>query len=396
MNTTLNMDTELLYCGNHVSGTTDCPDTPPVYYATAYAVKDTVDYDFANRGGKYFYSRTANPNRDCLGELISCLEHGEGTLVCSSGMAAIATTLLGLLKTGDHVLINRAVYGETIALLNDVLSRYGIEASYADFTDLPSVEQGIRSNTKLLYTEVIANPLTVIADIEAIAAIAKRHGLLTVVDSTFTTPCVFRPLDVGADVVIHSLTKYFGGHSDLTGGSITASKELVSRLTTAYLLLGCCLDPNSAWLFGRSARTLAMRVRKQNENAAAVAKALAEDPRVIQVYHPSLPDHPQHVLAQRMFAKGLYGAMISFRVADDVRRVDGFMHRLSIIQYLGTLGGIRTSVTHPATAFQNEFSKEKLREMGLTEGLIRISTGAEDPDDIIGDLSQALDVFSNL
>ena len=390
---TLSRDTELLYRGNRVSGIAECPDTPPVYYATAYAVKDTEDYDFANRGGKYLYNRTANPNRSCLSELISYLESGERTLVCSSGMAAISTALIGLLQAGDHVLVSSGVYGETQELLSGVLKKYGVQVSYADFTDPEALEQAIRPNTKLLYMEVIANPLTQIVDIGAVSSIARKHGLLTVVDSTFTTPCVIRPLEFGADVVIHSLTKYFGGHSDLTGGSITASKELIDRLTPVYLLLGCCLDPNSAWLFARSTRTLSMRVRRQNQNAVAVAKALAEDPRVLQVYHPSLPDHPQHQLAKKLFTPGMYGAMISFRVADDLQRVDDFMHRLSMVQYLGTLGGIRTSVTHPATAFRNEFSREELRKMGLVDGLIRISTGAEDPQDIIDDLKQALDAF---
>ena len=395
MKQTLSRDTELLYRGSHLPGNADCPDAPPICYATAYAVNDTKDYDFANRGGKYLYNRTANPNRACLGELISYLENGESTLICSSGMAAISTTLIGLLQTGDHLLISQAVYGETRELLDNVLAKYQVEATYLDFTDLAALEKAIRPNTRLLYTEIIANPLTVVVDIAGVTALAKRHGLLTVVDSTFTTPCVIRPLDFGADVVLHSLTKYFGGHSDLTGGSVTASAELIRRLTPTYLLLGCCLDPNSAWLLARSARTLSMRVGRQNQNAVAVAQALSQDPRVLQVYHPSLPDHPQHQLAQRIFAPGMFGAMISFRVANDIGRVDEFMHRLSMIQYLGTLGGIHTSVTHPATAFRNEFTREELEKMGLVDGLIRISTGAEDPRDIIADLTQALDAFQN-
>lgn len=394
MNRLLSADTELLYCGNHISGTADFPDTPPICVATAYAVRDTADYDFANCGGKYFYNRTANPNRDCLGELVSRLEHGARTLVCSSGMAAISTTLMGLLKAGSHVLVNRAIYGETVELLDKLLHNYHVNVSYADFTDPEAVEAAFRPDTVLVYTEIIANPLTVLVDIQRIAEIAKRHGALTVVDSTFTTPCVIRPLDFGADIVIHSLTKYFGGHSDLTGGSITASADLIRRILPAYLLLGCCLDPNSAWLFARSARTLFMRVRKQNENAAVLAKALAGNPHVRAVYHPSLENHPQHALAKRIFAPGMYGAIISFRVEDNIEKVNAFLHRLELIQYLGTLGGIRTSVTHPATAFQHEFSKEELQTMGLWDGLIRISVGAEEPSDLIRDLSQALEVFA--
>lgn len=393
MKRALHADTELLYCGNEISGITERPDTPPIYFATAYAVKDTDDYDFANNGGKYFYNRTANPNRDCLGTLVSSLEHGERTLICSSGMAAISTTLLGLLKAGGHILVNRAVYGETIELLDGMLHNYNVEVTYADFTDLEATESAFRSNTVLVYTEIVANPLTVIVDIEKIAEMAKRHGALTVVDNTFTTPFVIRPIDLGADIVIHSLTKYFGGHSDLTGGSITASEELIHKLMPQYLLLGCCLDPYSAWLFARSARTLSMRVRKQNENAVALADALNGDARVLKVHHPSLKDHPQKALADCIFAAGMYGAMISFQVEDDIKMVDQFLHRLELIQYLGTLGGIRTSVTHPATAFKNEFTREELQDMGLRDGLIRISVGAENVADLIYDVTQALSVF---
>lgn len=388
------VDTELLYRGNHIPGIAELPDTPPIYHATAYAVKDTDDYDRANRGEKYFYNRTANPNRDCLGEIISYLEYGENTIICSSGMAAISTTLIGLLKAGGHIIVNRSIYGETIELLNCVLYNYGVEVDYVDLTDLSELERAFKPNTVLIYTEIIANPLTAVVDIEKVAKLAKEHGALTVVDSTFTTPCVIRPLEFGADIVIHSLTKYFGGHSDLTGGSITASETLIRHIQRAYLLLGCCMDPNSAWLFARSARTMFMRVRRQNENANAIAKALKALPCVKVVYHPSLTDHPQHTLAEKLFTPGMYGAMISFQVENDLQKVNAFLHRLELIQYLGTLGGIRTSVTHPATAFKNEFSEAELHAMGLWEGLIRISVGAEDATDLINDLSQALQVFN--
>lgn len=302
--------------------------------------------------------------------------------------------MIGLLKAGDHIIVNRSIYGETIELLNCVLYNYGVEVDYVDLTDLSELERAFKPNTVLIYTEIIANPLTAVVDIEKVAKLAKEHGALTVVDSTFTTPCVIRPLEFGADIVIHSLTKYFGGHSDLTGGSITASETLIRHIQRTYLLLGCCMDPNSAWLFARSARTMFMRVRKQNENANAIAKALKALPCVKVVYHPSLTDHPQHTLAEKLFTPGMYGAMISFQVENDLQKVNAFLHRLELIQYLGTLGGIRTSVTHPATAFKNEFSEAELHAMGLWEGLIRISVGAEDATDLINDLSQALQVFN--
>lgn len=386
-------DTEILYRGTEVSGIAENPETLPIYHSTAYCVKDTDDYDFANNGGKYFYNRTANPNRDCLGESISYLENGERTMICSSGMAAISTVLLGLLKSGDHAVISKAIYGETIELIENMLSKYGIEVTFTDFTDLDEVEKAIRPNTVLFYTEIIANPLTLVVDISKIASIAKTHGILTVVDSTFTTPFVIKPLDFGADIVIHSLTKYFGGHSDITGGSITSTENIIKRLMPSYLLLGCCMDPNTAWLTSRSIKTMAMRVRLQNSNAVKLAHALSLNPKIKTVFHPSIETHPQHEIAKRMFSDGFYGAMMSFRVEDDIKKVNEFMHRLEIVKYMGTLGGIRTTIAHPATAFRNEFSDEELKKMGMYEGLIRISTGAENVDDLINDFNQALEVF---
>ena len=387
---TYHEDTEILYRGMEPQCVVGQPEVMPIYPSTAYCVRDTADYTFANRGGKYLYNRTANPNRDALGTAISGLEDGEKTLLCSSGMAAISTTLLGLLRAGDHILVNRAVYGETIELIQTILSRFQIEASFADFTDPKAVEAALQPNTVLLYTEVITNPLTHVIDLSSMAKIAHNHGALLVVDSTFSTPFLIRPLAQGADLVLHSLTKYFGGHSDLTGGSITGSRSLIEQIQPSQLLLGCCLDPISAWMFSRSIATMAMRVRRQNENAIALAQALQQHPEVRAVYHPSLADHPQHSLATQILSGG-YGAILSFQVEDDLERVDQFFHKLKLVRYLGTLGGIRTSVTHPATAFRDSFSEEELRDMGLTDGLIRISVGAEDVDDLIADFRQALE-----
>lgn len=385
-------DTQLLYRGTEPCSTIKGPEVPPIYPSTAYILRDMDDYDFARRGNRYYYSRTANPNRDELANAISFLEGGEDTIICSSGMAAISTVLLGLLSNGDHILMNTALYGETIELGNEVMTRFGIQVSYADFTDLEQVKKHILPKTKMLYTEIISNPLTRVVDIDAICSLAKQHNLLTVVDSTFTTPFVIRPLEHGADIVVHSLTKYFGGHSDLTGGSVTSNTKHISHLMPTYLLLGCCLDPYSAWLTLRSIKTMGMRVQKQNENARMLARELSGDPRVKEVFHPSLDTHPQHELAEKLFDCG-YGAIVSFRVEDSREKVNDFMHRLKLVKYLGTLGGIRTTYTHPATAFKDKFSKEELERMGIFEGLIRISAGAENISDLVWDFTQALSAF---
>lgn len=391
---TKKLDTQLLYLGAVPCGIVKNPEVPPIYPSTAYIIDDMDDYDFASSGGRYFYSRTANPNRDGLSQAISYLEQGDATIICSSGMAAIATVLLGLLESGSHILMSQRIYGETIELANTLLKKFKIQISYADFSNLSNVEELIQPNTRILYSEIISNPLTQVVDIDNLTKLAKKYDILTVIDSTFTTPFLIQPLTHGADIVIHSLTKYFGGHSDITGGSITASAGIIDALLPQYLLLGCCSDPYSAWLILRSIKTMGMRVRKQNENASALAQALNNNPHVKAVYHPSLADHPQHVLASKLLKDG-YGAILSFRITDSREKVNGFMHQLKLAKYLGTLGGIRTTYTHPATAFRKKFSPKALMEMGLHEGLIRVSVGAEDIDDLIDDFSQALEICNS-
>ncbi len=368
------------------------PEITPIFHSTAYIVEDTDDYDLANKGVKYCYSRTANPNRDELSSLVSELENGENTLICSSGMAAISTTLISLLKQGDHVLFNKHIYGETIHIAQDILQNFGIESSFVDFTELEEVKMALKKNTKLLYGEIIANPLTQIIDLEKIVELAHKNNSLVVIDSTFTTPFAIKPLDYGTDIVIHSLTKFFGGHSDITGGSITANNGIINEIIPKYLLMGCCMDPNTSWLTCRSIKTMGMRMKKQFKNAEKIAKYLEKKSVVKSVYHPSLKSHPQHELGKKILNEN-YGSILSFRVEDDRERVNKFIRGLKRINYLGTLGGVNTSLAHPATAFRDSFSAEELSEMGLHEGLIRISVGIEDSKDLIDDLEEALKYF---
>ena len=386
-------DTEILYIGGQIQGESMHPEAPAIYPSTAYIVADMDEYDYLNSGnGGYFYSRSANPNRDSLSEAISYLENGEKTIVCSSGMAAISTALLTFGNNGKHIVANKRIYGETIELLNNMLSRFGVETTYVDFTDIEAVKNAIRPNTTIIYTEIIANPLITVVDIEKIVEIAHKANAIVMVDSTFTTPFVIKPLDFGVDIVIHSLTKFYNGHSDVTGGSITASKELVDKMYSSQLLLGCCLDPNSSWLALRGIRTMGLRVKKQLENAKILAETLSKNSHVCHVNYPSLEFHPQHELAKRIFTNG-YGAMISISVEDNRDKVNAFMHQLELVKYLGSLGGYRTSISHPATAFRSHFSPEELLEMGMNEGLVRISVGIEDVNDLISDFNQALEVF---
>ena len=389
----MSKDSEILYVGNTPPKEVFEPDAPPIWLFSASRVVDMDDYDFASMGGRYYYNRSESPNRDMLAEAISFLENGEASYLCSSGMAAISSALIGLLKAGDHVLTSKNIYGETILLLEEVLGRYGVITDFADFTDADDIRAHLTPETKILYTEVVSNPLIRITDIDMVSSIAKEVGALTLVDNTFSTPFAIKPLDHGADVVIHSLTKFFGGHSDVTGGSITASKEILDKIMLPYLFLGGIMDPFSSWLELRSVRTMKLRVEKQMQNAIKLAEALDKDPRIDHVNYPTLEYHPEHELAKTMLPKGS-GPMLSFELVNDDRdKVNEFIRSLSMIQYLGTLGGYRTSLAHPATAFRAEFTPEELKAMGLTEGLIRISVGTEEIEDIIGDITNALKVF---
>lgn len=396
LNRKVNRRTGMLYAGEIRPEGQILPDASPIYHATAYEAADLDAYEQMSSGQRsptYLYSRSANPNRDELAEAISYLENGDSSYICASGMAAISTSFMALLSQGDHVLANSALYGETMLLLSHVLARFGVSASYVDFTRIEEVKAALRPNTKILYTEIITNPLIEVVDIEAIAAIAHEHQAKLVIDSTFTTPQVIQPLDFGADLVLHSLTKFIGGHNDVTAGSITGREELMKQIRYTYLFMGGVADANSCWLALRSVRTLEMRMQRHLDNAAAVAAALAAHPLVRSVHHPSLSTHPQHELAQRIFKNG-FGPMLSFRVEDDKEKVNAFIRELKMIKYLGTLGGFRTSLAHPATGFRRAFTPEQLAEQGLYEGLIRISVGVEDAQDIIADITDALTVFA--
>ena len=321
------------------------------------------------------------------------LEGGEATLACASGMAAISTTLLSLLDQGDHVVSDFRLYGETIELFGREFPRYGIGVTFVDFTDAEAVARAIGPRTKVLYTEVITNPMITVVDIEALARIAGQTGTLLVVDNTFTTSASVRPLDLGAHVVINSLTKFGNGHSDTVAGSVTASEAIIARAYELQLLLGSAVDPFSAWLCLRGLRTMDLRVQRQMENAERLARALAGHPGVLKVNHPSLESHPQHEVARRIL-KGGYGAMLSFEMPDDRPGINTFMRRLQIAHYAMTLGGCRTTLSHPVTSSHRHLPDAERRQMGITPGLMRVSVGVEDIDDLIEDFTNALQVFA--
>jgi len=385
-------ETEILYQGAHIKGKLVTPEVPPIYLTTAFNAEDLDDVSDMYAVKAYTYIRTRNPNRNTLAELVTYLEKGENSIICGSGMAAISTALLSILKNGDHLLSDSKLYGETIDLFDKVLVRYGIETTYVDFNDLAAVESAVKPNTKVLYCETVSNPMITVVDIEAIADIAHKHAAKLVVDNTFTSSVVIRPLEKGADVTINSLTKFANGHSDVIAGSVTASGDIIKNAYGLQVLLGTTVDPFTAWLCQRGIRTMDLRVQKQSDNAAKLAKALEANPYVLKVNHPSLESHPQHAVAKRLFENG-YGAMLSYVMPDSREKINAFMRKLKIARYAMTLGGIRTTLSHPVTSSHSGVPEEIRQKMGITFGLMRVSVGIENPDDLIADFNQALEVF---
>lgn len=388
--------TEILYQGEDYSQHLK-PEASPIYMTTAFNMGDLDDVQQTYDKKGYTYIRTRNPNRRSLGELISFLEKGKNTLICSSGMAAITTTYFALLAPGDHFLANENIYGETFDAINIFLKKMHVDVDFVDFSDLDAVKKTIRSNTRIVYTEVASNPTDRLADISALADIAHTKNALMMVDNTFTTPIGIKPLALGADIVISSLTKFMNGHSDALLGSITVKDEKIFDIIhSVRMLTGTSGSPFAAWLVYRGIHTLDLRVRRQMKNAALLAAALAKHPKILHVNHPSLDNFPQKELAKKLFKdKYTMTGMLSFEMPDDPAKINCFMNRLHLAHYAPTLGGIRTTLSHPLHSSHHHVPKDELKKMGISYGLMRISVGIEEADDLIADFTQALSVFSD-
>jgi cystathionine beta-lyase/cystathionine gamma-synthase len=387
----LSRATQIVHQGSAIHERASNPESLPIYLTTAFHPQDLDDLEDIYREKGYAYIRSRNPNRNALAELVNCLEKGERSIICNCGMAAISTLILSLVHSGDHILADQTLYGESIDLL-EKLDGFGIATTFVDMSDLTAVEQSIQGNTKILYTETISNPMIAVADIDSLADIAHQHGAKLVVDNTFATSLLIAPIDHGADVTINSLTKFANGHSDASAGSITSTNEIIEQAYRLQVLLGTTADPFDAWIVQRGMRTMDLRVRVQMDNATKVAAALQSHPAVSKVYHPSLPEHPQHELATKEFTNG-YGAMLSFEIPEDRDKINAFLRHLNIVHYAMTLGGYRTTLQHPMTSSHYGFPQEELDKIGITFGLIRLSVGMENSDDIIHDLFDALSVF---
>jgi cystathionine beta-lyase/cystathionine gamma-synthase len=376
------------------------PMALPIYRTAAFVFDSSQQYadllDGAEPG--YSYSRIDNPTSDAFASAVAALE-GAGLdrevvgQPFASGMAAISTVLTALTSTGAHVVAPREIYGGTYALLTGVLQRFGVTTSFVDGADLEAVRSAIRPETAVVWAETLANPTMSVADLPGLAAIAREAGAQLVVDATFTSPAVVRPLEHGADVVVHSATKYIGGHSDSTGGVAVGSPDLMAKVRQDRVNLGGMLAPDEAFLLHRGLATLPLRVQRHCDGALAVAAAMSDHPRVVRVDYPGLPSHRDHALAGKLFDAGRYGGVVT--VTPEGGRAEGMAlcDRLRLVRVATSLGGTHSKVSHVASTTHRQLSEEALADAGIGAGAVRISVGLEDPDDVVADLVQALDAL---
>lgn len=353
----------------------------PIYPSATYrhpGVGESTGFD---------YTRSGNPTRQTLEEGLALLEGGSRGLAFSSGMAALTTLFLHF-SAGDHLVVSEDLYGGTYRVLAQVFAKLGLSASYVDTTKTAAVAAAVTPQTKAILVETPGNPLLGVADLTALAALCRQRGLLFIVDNTFLTPLLQRPLDLGADVVIHSATKYLSGHNDLCAGVLVAKDPaLGERLYFLQNSTGAILPPQDCWLLIRSLKTLALRVERHGQNALAVARWLKTQPKVTAVYYPGLEDHPGHELS-KMQTKG-FGGMLSFRVeSPELARVA--LKKLRLISFAESLGGVESLMTLPAVQTHGDIPKEERERLGICESLLRLSVGIEEAADIIADLQQAL------
>ncbi len=353
----------------------------PVHLTSTYAQQEIGK----NKG--YEYSRVSNPTRTALELNIAALENGKHGMAFGSGMAAI-DAILHLLKPGDHVIVSHNVYGGTYRIGKMIWEDFGLAFDFVNTTDLSLIKHSLQKNTKMIFIETPTNPTMEITDLHAIAKIAWEHRLISVCDNTFATPYLQRPLEHGIDIVVHSLTKYLNGHSDMLGGLVvTNSIKIAERLRFFQKAIGGILSPFDAWLCLRGTKTLAVRMERHGKSALLIAKWLSKQKKIKKVYYPGLAAHPQHALAKRQMKN--YGGMLSFDLGN-LSNAKKFLRRLRVCALAESLGGVESLISHPATMTHGSIPPEQRHKIGVTDGLVRVSVGLEDVEDIIADLKQAL------
>jgi cystathionine beta-lyase/cystathionine gamma-synthase len=364
------------------------PVGTPIYQTSTFKVIDNDEQQRVTTTDRY-YTRWGNPTNTVAEQAMAALEGVDAARTFASGMGAITTTILALLKTGDHIVAQRDIYGGVTKFFSHWLPRLGIETTFVDTNDFDQHARAIRPNTRLLYLESPTNPTLRVVDLEKAVALTREHGLISMTDSTFATPINQRPAEYGIDLVMHSGTKYLSGHADLTCGVVAGRQELMDQLWETRTTLGNCMDPHASWMLIRGLKTLAVRVARQNENALRVAEFLEQHEKVRRVHYPFLKSHPEHAIAREQMSGG--GGMVTFEIegtGEDARRVSEAMRLFTLAT---SLGGVESLVSIPVLTSHAMISAEQRDKMGVTEQMVRLSVGIENAEDLIADLERALE-----
>jgi methionine-gamma-lyase len=374
------------------------PDTatgsviPPIYQTTTFAFEtnESILSLMEGRSTGYIYTRYGNPNYTMVEEKIAFLEGAENGLVLSSGMAATTTACMSIVRAGDHIITHADIYGGSFGLFHDVLPRFGIETGFVDCGDFSQITNAVKENTKVIFLETPSNPVLKIFDIRKISEFARRRGVMVIVDNTFATPYNQKPLSLGADVVVHSCTKYLNGHSDVMAGAIVGAKEYISECVNIFRKLGGNLNAFDAWLLLRGIKTFGLRMERHNHNGQKTAEFLCKHPMVEKTYYPGLPQHEHYALAKSQMTG--FGGVVGIAIKGGQETVNKVINRVKLFTRAVSLGSVESLITQPVAAVHFNVPPEFRKLGGITDNLIRISVGIEEPEDIIADLEQALDV----
>lgn len=387
-----NIDTSVIHSGDSENQTDAI--VPPIYHSVNYRGKslDKIVKAALRKRPLNFYGRYNNPLVQQAGKICSDLEKTDDALILESGMAAISTALTCILKSSDHIIAQKNLYAGTTKYLRDILPRFGIKTTFVDQKNTDSFKKAIRYNTKIIYVETPSNPMMNITDLHYIGKLGKRHSIMTMADNTFLTPVNQNPVNFGIDVVLHSGTKFLGGHSDLLAGVICSKKNFIEKCWEYAHIAGHVLSPFEASLLLRGLKTLTLRVRKQNESALKLANYLTLHPKVKKVYYPGLENFPQHELAKNQLKKSAagFGSMLSFELKADYRKTKLFIESLKLWTLSVSLGGVESLAMHPASMWIAYYTKEQFRRIGISESMVRLSVGIESADDLINDIEICL------
>lgn len=363
----------------------------PIYQSSTFEFSSAEEGArcFNGESNGFIYTRLGNPTIQVLEKTVADLEKGFGGIATSSGMGAVSTIYMALLSKGDHMISSDAVYGPSRGLMEEHFSRFGVESTYVNTSNLEEIQKAIKPNTKVLYIETPANPTISITDLKAARDIAKKHNLIMVVDNTFSSPYLQRPIEFGADVVFHSITKFINGHADVVGGIIVAKEEaLYKKIRSMMISMGCNMDPHQAYLVIRGLKTLSLRVERAQQSAMKIAEWLENHPKVEWIKYPGLKSHPQHEIAKTQMDG--FGSMISFGLRGGLDAGKILMNNVKLAILAVSLGGVETLIEHPASMTHSKVSQEDKKKAGISDGLVRLAVGIEDVEDIIADLEQAL------